>query len=101
MGASRLVHVSLKKYPSKVTIHAPNTTIVTGDIHGNIIRFLYFLLREGVISLPEDIYKQLIDLYYYHPFSKKSRSASRQKTGRTATENINATLNLVECYESL
>lgn len=38
-------------------------TITTGDLHANSIKFLYFLIRHGLVSLPKESYDTLVELY--------------------------------------
>lgn len=34
-----------------------------GDLHGNAVKFLYFLVREGVIAIDDAVYDQFVDIY--------------------------------------
>lgn len=41
-----------------------DSCVVIGDLHGNSLKFLFFLIKEGVIDLPEQRYQQFQQLYY-------------------------------------
>jgi ubiquitin C-terminal hydrolase len=48
--------------------HGKTAEVTIGDIHGNTMKFIYFLIREGVLELspPKDaitIFKKLTDIY--------------------------------------
>lgn len=38
-------------------------TITSGDLHANSIKFLYFLIRHGLVSLLKESYDTLVELY--------------------------------------
>jgi len=41
--------VDLSKFPTVVPGVQSQRQVTIGDLHGNFIKFLYFLLKEGVI----------------------------------------------------
>ena len=56
--------VDLSKFPIVVDAEPRSERQVTiGDLHGNFIKFLYFLLKEGVINISEVDYCALYKIY--------------------------------------
>ncbi len=54
----------LKAYPTSSTTHTPTTQITLGDLHGNAIKLIYTLVREGVLQgLPKSDYAELVRIY--------------------------------------
>lgn len=54
------------KYPQST--RQPNGTITIGDLHGNAVKLLYFLLHNGVVGFKnfeesEEAYQSFVDLY--------------------------------------
>lgn len=58
---------NLLKYPD--TRNQKSSQITIGDLHGNSLTLMYFLLREGVIKLSEQNYQKLINIYTAHEFN--------------------------------
>lgn len=62
--------VDLTKLPKARTGVETNaqTTLTIGDLHGNALKLIYFLVREGVLSnISERDYRKLADVYRTHP----------------------------------
>lgn len=56
----------------------PGSELTIGDLHGNAIKLIYFLIRQGVMELPEkppsskqDIYQELTKLYLKAELTKQ------------------------------
>jgi hypothetical protein len=54
----------LREYPKKLITHEPNTVITSGDMHGNVMKYIWLLVKNEVLKLekPEDFYS-LWELY--------------------------------------
>jgi hypothetical protein len=50
---------------------APISIVAVGDLHGNFSKFLYGLVRNGIIEISSENYKRLTDLYHNIPGSFK------------------------------
>lgn len=65
--------VDLKSYPENVQPQAPDVEITIGDLHGNAIKLLYFLIRSDVLAMDAKDYQSLVQIYEKTPeqLSKK------------------------------
>lgn len=60
-------NVDLKKYPETIDTFAPGMEVTIGDLHGNALKLIYFLLRNQVIKLSKRDYQQLVTIYTTPP----------------------------------
>jgi len=57
-----ITNVTMETYPNSHT-YKPGVEVTIGDLHGNALKLVYFLISTGVMNLPKDEYKQLVTLY--------------------------------------
>ena len=55
--------VNIDIWPTTDPFLPETVTITTGDLHANSIKFLYFLIRHGIVSIPKESYDTLVGLY--------------------------------------
>lgn len=55
--------VDLNEYPQQTKIQDENTLVTFGDLHGNAVKFMHFLINEGMVTLPERDYHELVAIY--------------------------------------
>ena len=55
--------VNIDIWPTPDPFTPETVAITTGDLHANSIKFLYFLIRHGIVSLPKESYDTLVRLY--------------------------------------
>lgn len=57
--------VDIFVYPAEKSALIPddNTELTLGDLHGNAIKLLYFLIRQNLIDVAAKDYKQLVTIY--------------------------------------
>lgn len=55
--------VNIYKYPENIRSHAEHTHLTIGDMHGNAIKLLFFLVSEGVFIIDPEAYTKLVTLY--------------------------------------
>lgn len=60
-----LEHANLNVYPGYDPDHlaTPNTQLTIGDLHGNALKLLYFLVRHKVIEMNQSAYDHFVDIY--------------------------------------
>lgn len=60
------MYENLREHPKNINPVGKDTTLATGDMHGNAIKLIYFLIKEGVLELKNkaDDYAQLISIYH-------------------------------------
>lgn len=63
MPNSYLETADLRVKPEPRGWLAPDSTPTIGDLHGNALKFLYFLVREGVVELTASQYDDLQTIY--------------------------------------
>lgn len=57
-------NVDIYQHPDTITVHEENSQLTIGDLHGNAIKFIYFLIKEGILQLKEkDDYCRLVAIY--------------------------------------
>lgn len=63
--------VDLSEFPTPPArfTHAPSTEVTLGDLHGNALKLLYFLIKEGVIDMSSEDYFEFGSLYIDEDFS--------------------------------
>lgn len=61
--------VDLKLYPLDITLLPKEQTrqLVLGDLHGNAIKLINILIREGVLKLSESQYHMMYEIYHKDP----------------------------------
>lgn len=57
--------VDIYQYPSQLDKRNGNKPVdlALGDLHANYIKLVYFLITTGVVTLPEEKYLQLVNIY--------------------------------------
>lgn len=60
----------LGKYPT--LRHGKFSEATIGDIHGNALTLIFFLIRENIIKLSESNYKKIVSLYQSNDFTKNT-----------------------------
>lgn len=60
------MYENLREHPKNINSVGKDTTLATGDMHGNAIKLIYFLIKEGVLELKNkaDDYAQLVSIYH-------------------------------------
>lgn len=57
--------------PSAIqTLPPPPTEVTIGDLHGNALKLIFVLIKEGVLDLPKDCYDYFVDIYNADPINK-------------------------------
>lgn len=60
---------SLYKHPLRINKLDPNVQLTIGDLHGNTLKFLFFLIKEGVMSFSgtdeeqKEQYNKIVEIY--------------------------------------
>ncbi|WP_280524230.1 Dot/Icm T4SS effector Wip [Legionella quateirensis] len=60
-------HVNLKKYPEHITVHEPGVEVTIGDLHGNALKLLNFLIRNDVVKITKEDYNLFVSIYEKSP----------------------------------
>ncbi len=60
-------HVNLHHYPKEINIHAPGVEVTIGDLHGNSLKLLNFLIRNDVVKIPKEDYQLFVTIYKKDP----------------------------------
>lgn len=60
-------NANLKHYPKKISNHQPGVEVTIGDLHGNALKLLYFLIRNDVVQLPKTDYELFVSIYKKQP----------------------------------
>lgn len=55
--------VDITKKPTPDQSMKENRTITIGDLHANAVKFLFFLVREGVVETTDEDYRKLVEIY--------------------------------------
>ena len=70
MSASRKIRevaapgkVDLNHFPEQCGEFKSGDDITIGDLHGNVMKLIFTLVKEGVIELSKADYKELLELY--------------------------------------
>lgn len=58
---------NLKQYPREINSYPPGVEITIGDLHGNALKLLYFLIRNDVIKIDKEDYKLFVTIYQKNP----------------------------------
>ncbi|VVC74973.1 hypothetical protein AQUSIP_02470 [Aquicella siphonis] len=67
-------YVDIYQYPTKIARLNEKADVVFGDLDGNAIKFLYFLIREGILDLQPADYQKLVSIYQT-PIERLSKAA--------------------------
>lgn len=67
MGQYINMEVDIEKYPECSDSSDDNSLLVFGDIDGNAIKLLHFLVREGILKMPATDYATLVRLCRISP----------------------------------
>lgn len=73
-GLVSVEEANLLKYPSQIYPHFNNQELTLGDLHGNALKLLYFLIQHGVVDWPEgkqQLYSKLAAIYSTYPLQKE------------------------------
>lgn len=62
--------VVLTQYP--IIRHDPYTEATLGDLHGNTLTLIYFLLKENILTLTPQDYQELVNIYSNSIYSKNN-----------------------------
>lgn len=54
---------NLKNFPQKIHEFDPGVEVTLGDLHGNALKLVYFLISNKVMELSKKDYKKLVRLY--------------------------------------
>ena len=54
---------NLAEYPDPIRTHPVGHELSIGDLHGNTLKLINFLVREGILTLTRESYQRLVDLY--------------------------------------
>ncbi len=72
--------VDLTKMPQGIALrkHPKEKTITLGDLHGNALKLIHFLIKEGVFKVKQQYYSIFIELYQEEERSAESILDTRQ-----------------------
>jgi hypothetical protein len=56
-------NVDIDQYPDKIASHPSNHVVVLGDLHGNTLKLLHCLIREGMVKLAKEDYETIVSAY--------------------------------------
>lgn len=84
------MHHYLEKHPKTNIFKKPNNTqnlydqITIGDLHGNAIKLLFFLIKEGVYDISKTDYGSLVDIYIKNliikiPLTNKEKARNQSR----------------------
>lgn len=59
--------VNLNDYPKKISHYGPDMEVTIGDLHGNALKLLYFLISNDVMRLSEKDYQRFVTIYKKSP----------------------------------
>ena len=55
--------VNIRQYPEQIIVHPVGSVITFGDMHGNAMKFIWELIRNGIITLNKERFDQLWEIY--------------------------------------
>lgn len=55
--------VDIYEYPRKKAVLNNGAKVIFGDLHGNSIKLLFFVVHEGILNIDPDDYRRLIEIY--------------------------------------
>lgn len=56
-------HPDLLHYPPIRSYPGKNCQLTIGDLHGNALKLLYFLVREGILDMSPNHYQMMVEIY--------------------------------------
>jgi hypothetical protein len=66
-GKLNSTNVNLFEYPNVDKAADSCKEVTIGDLHGNFIKFLYFLINQNIVNIAEDDFNQLVTIYKQSP----------------------------------
>lgn len=89
--------VDLFKYPENISTLKEGDELTIGDLHGNSIKFLFFLIKQGVLTLNhgEQDYNELVHIYNDTKKTEDEISINL-KTLQLETSDINNIANILK-----
>lgn len=63
--------IDISEYPTAIEA-SPSSQVTIGDLHGNALKFIYFLIKEGVLQLSEADYLEFVKIYRESTINKLS-----------------------------
>lgn len=89
--------VDIYEYPVKdfENLIQQDTQLTIGDLHGNAIKFLFFLIRQKVLFMPEEDYADLVKIYNTREQNQKLRVLQKM-SGLNLNESYNQVLRALE-----
>lgn len=65
--------VNLEQYPDQITVQDSGVEVTIGDLHGNSLKLLNFLIRNDVIKISKEDYKLFVKIYQKSPDDLSSK----------------------------
>jgi hypothetical protein len=82
INGNRAGEVNITEYPVTSTIPS-SKTLTFGDIHGNSMKLIWLLLRNGVIAMSKDDFKRLWEIYRKSGLDDLQKDERSDATGNT------------------
>lgn len=80
-------NVDICRFPSNIRKHSSKQEITIGDLHGNAMKLVYFLVHEGVmVNLPSGDFSRLCTIYHTSPSTNAKEFSSIIFRTRIATQ---------------
>ena len=54
---------NVSRYPHPIRSYLPHQEVTMGDLHGSALKMLYFLVKEGLVTMPEEDYRAFAESY--------------------------------------
>ena len=70
--------IDLREYPKPFS-ESNNQDLTIGDLHGNTLKLIYFLIKEGIVEMSEKDYESLVKLYDSIPDLSKEQFKEMKK----------------------
>lgn len=96
-GSLAKMQVSLAEAPVPRSIDHGPLEITLGDLHSHAMKLIYFLVTEGILNVPPDVYIQLWDLY--HTLSNRVTNDIFKQFEECLSSKV--TINRVDCLVRL
>jgi hypothetical protein len=65
--------INLKSYPEETHHYSTNIEVTIGDLHGNALKLMNFLIRNDVLKLSKEDYKLFVSIYQKTPTELSKR----------------------------
>jgi hypothetical protein len=59
--------IDLTHYPKTITHNEPGVEVTIGDLHGNALKLIYFLIANDVLAIAKEDYEKLVAIYQKPP----------------------------------